>query len=361
MFPQVLKYLLEGVAVGASTYLVSKKKVSMNEILMISLSAAATFALLDMLAPDVSSGARQGTGFGLGAQQVGFGMGESFQSKLPGEESGEESGEEAGEESGEEAGEEAGEETGEESEEIEELEGFAGFNSKVHNSRIITEGFQDAADNEDDATAATGVDEVNEVVGQNENAKHIRKSGVVYSGDIVQVLDDSKTKILQRSVVSSELLLKEQITQETPTNLSKMRWELEAHNKYQNKALRYGDKVNLKHNANENSYNKTFYVKYGDKLQTHQVGPLFNVFTMHNADDNTAVQTRKLIRFGDNVKLATTKYGSYPAGWVILQEDGTLKTTGSQTNATIFTNRLVRVAESGDKHLSQGLNEVLFP
>jgi len=257
-----------------------------------------------------------------------------------------------------------GEAVGEEGEEVkedEELEGFAGFNSKVHNSRIITEGFQDAADNEDDAAAATGVNEVNEVVGQNENAKHIRKSGVVYSGDIVQVLDDSKTKILQRSVVSSELLLKEQITQETPTNLSKMRWELEAHNKYQNKALRYGDKVNLKHNANENSYNKTFFVKYGDKLQTHQVGPLFNVFTMHNADDNTAVQTRKLVRYGDNVKLATTKYGSYPAGWVILQEDGTLKTTGSQTNATIFTNRLVRVAESGDKHLSQGLNEVLFP
>ena len=78
MLSGLLKYLLEGIAVGVSTYLVSKNKVVLNEIIMISLTAAATFALLDMLAPSVSEGARQGAGFGLGAKHVGFGS-EGFQ------------------------------------------------------------------------------------------------------------------------------------------------------------------------------------------------------------------------------------------------------------------------------------------
>ena len=45
---------------------------NVEEIVMIAITAAATFALLDMYAPSIGSAARQGTGFGIGANMSGF-------------------------------------------------------------------------------------------------------------------------------------------------------------------------------------------------------------------------------------------------------------------------------------------------
>lgn len=39
---------------------------------MIAITAAATFALLDVYSPSIASAARQGTGFGIGANLTGF-------------------------------------------------------------------------------------------------------------------------------------------------------------------------------------------------------------------------------------------------------------------------------------------------
>ena len=69
----LVKYLLEGVAVAAAAFYLTKKKSDVQEILMIALVAAGTFALLDQFAPGVASGARQGSGFGIGANLVGGG------------------------------------------------------------------------------------------------------------------------------------------------------------------------------------------------------------------------------------------------------------------------------------------------
>ena len=80
MLDNLLKYLLEGLAIAVACYIVCKKT-KVEEIFLIALSGAATFAVLDLLAPNVSDGARLGAGFGLGAQHVGFGEGfetESF-------------------------------------------------------------------------------------------------------------------------------------------------------------------------------------------------------------------------------------------------------------------------------------------
>ena len=71
----LIKYLLEGLAVAVAAYLIPKKKVDVKEIALIALTAAAVFAVLDQFAPLVSAGARQGAGFGIGIQQVGFGHG----------------------------------------------------------------------------------------------------------------------------------------------------------------------------------------------------------------------------------------------------------------------------------------------
>lgn len=67
----LVKYLLEGLVVAVAAY-VLPGKLKWNEILMISLTAAATFAILDIYAPSVGSSARTGAGFGIGANLVGF-------------------------------------------------------------------------------------------------------------------------------------------------------------------------------------------------------------------------------------------------------------------------------------------------
>lgn len=69
----VVKYFLEGLAVAAAAFYLTKKKTDLQEILMISLVAAVTFMLLDQFAPGVASGARQGSGFGIGFGLVGGG------------------------------------------------------------------------------------------------------------------------------------------------------------------------------------------------------------------------------------------------------------------------------------------------
>lgn len=72
MLELYIKYLLEGIAVAVAAYFIPRKKVNVVEIIFIALSAAATFALLDLFAPKVGTSARQGAGFGIGANVVGW-------------------------------------------------------------------------------------------------------------------------------------------------------------------------------------------------------------------------------------------------------------------------------------------------
>jgi ABC-type Co2+ transport system permease subunit len=74
IFVKTVKYLVEGFAVAVACFLIGKNKLSNEEIMLIALTAAAVFAVLDMFAPAISYSARQGAGFGLGANLVGFPM-----------------------------------------------------------------------------------------------------------------------------------------------------------------------------------------------------------------------------------------------------------------------------------------------
>jgi ABC-type Co2+ transport system permease subunit len=69
---RAVKYLIEGGAVAVAAYYIPKKQMNIEEIVMIAITAAATFALLDMYAPSIGNAARQGTGFGIGANMAGF-------------------------------------------------------------------------------------------------------------------------------------------------------------------------------------------------------------------------------------------------------------------------------------------------
>jgi len=61
---------MEGLAVGLACYF--SAKLNMDQIIIIAVTAAVTFAILDMYTPQVSNAARMGTGFGIGSQFTGL-------------------------------------------------------------------------------------------------------------------------------------------------------------------------------------------------------------------------------------------------------------------------------------------------
>jgi len=69
---RVIKYLLEGLAVAVAMVVIPRRIPSLEEIVSVSVVAAVVFAILDLLSPSVGLTARQGAGFGLGANLVGF-------------------------------------------------------------------------------------------------------------------------------------------------------------------------------------------------------------------------------------------------------------------------------------------------
>tara|TARA_B100001142_G_scaffold311417_1_gene345813 strand:- start:361 stop:624 length:264 start_codon:yes stop_codon:yes gene_type:complete len=69
---RAVKYLVEGLMVAIAAYAIPKKQLNMEEVLLIALSAAATFSILDTYVPSMAVSARSGAGFGMGANLVGF-------------------------------------------------------------------------------------------------------------------------------------------------------------------------------------------------------------------------------------------------------------------------------------------------
>jgi len=73
-----VKYLFEGLGVALAAFYIPRRNPRLEEIAMIALTAAATFALLDQFSPSVASGARKGSGFGIGYQLATTGVPEGF-------------------------------------------------------------------------------------------------------------------------------------------------------------------------------------------------------------------------------------------------------------------------------------------
>ncbi len=82
---QLVKYVLEGLAVAVAAFFIPRKNINALEILLIGITAAATFAVLDMFSPFVGTSARQGAGFGIGYNMVTGGGYEGFEGQDGGE------------------------------------------------------------------------------------------------------------------------------------------------------------------------------------------------------------------------------------------------------------------------------------
>ena len=68
---RAIKYLIEGLVVALAAFAIPKKQLNVEEIVIIALTAAATFSILDVFIPAMATSARGGAGFGIGANLVG--------------------------------------------------------------------------------------------------------------------------------------------------------------------------------------------------------------------------------------------------------------------------------------------------
>ena len=69
---RAVRYVIEGFAVALAAFYIPRKKMSIREVTTIAITAAATFAILDVLAPTFGDYVRQGMVIGIGFSQVGF-------------------------------------------------------------------------------------------------------------------------------------------------------------------------------------------------------------------------------------------------------------------------------------------------
>lgn len=80
LISRALKYIAEGLMVAIASLVLPKKKLDLEEVVMLACVAASTFALLDIFGQHTHGGskvadsARMGVGLGLGANMVGFPM-----------------------------------------------------------------------------------------------------------------------------------------------------------------------------------------------------------------------------------------------------------------------------------------------
>lgn len=72
LIKRIIKYLIEGLMVAIAAYAIPKRSLNLEEIALLALTAAATFAILDTYVPSMGVSARTGAGAGIGLNLVRF-------------------------------------------------------------------------------------------------------------------------------------------------------------------------------------------------------------------------------------------------------------------------------------------------
>jgi hypothetical protein len=67
---KIIKYLIEGFAVAVAAYYIPKRKMDIPEVVAIGVAAAAIFAVIDVLGPNMSDQVKTGMGLGIGAMLI---------------------------------------------------------------------------------------------------------------------------------------------------------------------------------------------------------------------------------------------------------------------------------------------------
>ena len=191
----------------------------------------------------------------------------------------------------------------------------------------------------------------------NENLQ--RSAGILYSGDILDISDsnDDKGKNMNRQDYNSQIIMTKPEEKGVTTNLSKLRIVSVNHNdKSMQMPINYGDTVIIAHNTYIENQNTVRYVKYGEKLQSHQDGEMFRTFKIvnpGNPSDTSAVKydSAMLLKRSD----------SADAVYMTIEKDGTVSTKSTASTASKFYLKLRRVYEIYEKNLCICVGELLYP
>lgn len=398
---QLIKYLLEGLAVSLASNIISKGKLDVKEIVMLGVTAAATFLVLDYFAPSITAGARQGAGFGLGSRLVTEGM-EDMEPPYSVQAGGYYYDEETSEPV------QAHPQTPAPVEEDTDapyklVDGqyshkvlLAGYNKKVKaynnkcNAKLAKWPFPDSnpssdvqeqsggwwADDaptpesqekaaaqekaEQPATTATPTTQTTAAPApQDPNAQAVldrnyRKADALYSGDLIDLKQNDN--VLQRGTIDSQIVFDKPLPK-VATNLSKLRFIHPKHEQTRQTVINYGEPVYLMHNAYFNNTNQAKYIKYGERLQSHQDGPLFRAYKIFDADNH---DRKGAVEPGTEVILAR---GDQEGDNVYLKVEGdkTVSSKNPQSDASRFNINLKRVYELHGKNLCVCPDDVLYP
>lgn len=68
---RIIKYLVLGLVIAVVSIVIPKKSLNLEEVVILALSAAATFSILDVFVPSMSDSLKNGAGTVLGANLVG--------------------------------------------------------------------------------------------------------------------------------------------------------------------------------------------------------------------------------------------------------------------------------------------------
>jgi hypothetical protein len=71
LIKRAIKYIIEGIIVALAAYVIPKKSLSVEEVVVIALTAGATFSVLDVFIPSMGITARQGAAISVGAGLAG--------------------------------------------------------------------------------------------------------------------------------------------------------------------------------------------------------------------------------------------------------------------------------------------------
>jgi hypothetical protein len=71
LFKRAIKYIVEGIIVAIAAYVIPKQRLNVEEVVVVALVAASTFAVLDTFIPSMGATTRQGAGFAIGTGLTG--------------------------------------------------------------------------------------------------------------------------------------------------------------------------------------------------------------------------------------------------------------------------------------------------
>jgi len=179
---------------------------------------------------------------------------------------------------------------------------------------------------------------------------------VIYGGDLIEISSGnlaSGEAVIQRQTATSQVVLDKPLP-EVRTNLSKLRFENQV-DSHQSRPIRYGDLIHIKHSALVNNKLQSRFIKYGERVQSHQEGPVFEVFKLIKVGRPESVD---YVSYGDLLMIGC---GDQPSNKIYLkmEEDKSLRSDATTESATQFKVFLLRPFDSTSQCVSQ--NETIFP